>query len=134
MREGRKTRFARHLRSTMTDAEREIWHHLRNRTLMGRKFRRQHPVGPYIVDFICLEARLIVELDGGQHADSTSDAIRSGFLEHCGYRVLRFWNNDVFAQQQTVLAMIFNALSCTLAATPLPQSGETPSKEGRHGI
>jgi hypothetical protein len=73
MREGRKTGFARHLRRTMTDAERSIWHHLRNRAFMGCKFRRQHPIGAYVVDFVCLERRLVVELDGGQHAGDAGD-------------------------------------------------------------
>jgi very-short-patch-repair endonuclease len=110
MREGRKLQLARHLRRTMTDAEREIWHHLRNRALVGCKFRRQHPIGPYVVDFICLEAKLVVELDGGQHANSAGDMLRSRFLESHGYRMLRFWNNDVFAQQDAVLAMIHQHL------------------------
>ena len=110
MRDGHKTEFARHLRRTMTDAEREIWHHLRNRAFMGHKFRRQHPIGPYIVDFACPERRLVVELDGGQH-DVSKDAGRTHHLQAIGFKVLRFWNNDVFRQQDTVLAMIFDALS-----------------------
>src|SRR3546814_9425019 len=83
MRTAHKTEFARHLRRTMTDAEREIWHHLRNRALMGHKFRRQYPVGPYIVDFACPARRLVVELDGGQH-DEAVDAARTRYLERCG--------------------------------------------------
>src|SRR3546814_7433456 len=78
MRTAHKTEFARHLRRTMTDAEREIWHHLRNRALMGHKFRRQYPVGPYIVDFACPARRLVVELDGGQH-DEAVDAPRTRY-------------------------------------------------------
>src|SRR3546814_13485078 len=92
----------------MTDAEREIWHHLRNRALMGHKFRRQYPVGPYIVDFACPARRLVVELDGGQH-DEAVDAARTRYLERCGHRILRFWNNDIFERQDTVLAVIFAA-------------------------
>ena len=110
MRDAHKTQFARHLRRDMTDAEREIWHHLRNRALMGCKFRRQHPVGPYIVDFACVEHGLVVELDGGQH-DEATDAERTRLLEARGFTVLRFWNNAVFEQQLMVLAVIFDALS-----------------------
>jgi primosomal protein N' (replication factor Y) len=90
---------------------------LRNRSLMGCKFRRQHPVGPYIVDFVCLGHRLVVELDGGQH-DVPTDAERSRHLEAAGFCVLRFWNNDVFGRQDAVLALIFDALSRT---NPSPQ-------------
>jgi very-short-patch-repair endonuclease len=125
MREGRKTRLARQLRSRMTDAERELWHHLRNRSFMRHKFRRQHPIGPYVVDFVCLRSRLVVELDGGQHACSANDAIRADFLERHGYRILRFWNNDVFEQQEAVLAVIFEALqSCARSSIPLLRAGE----------
>ena len=114
MRERQKTRFARHLRQNMTDAEASLWHHLRNRALMGCKFRRQHPVGPYIVDFACIERKLVVELDGGQHVDNPADAVRTRWIEASGYRVLRFWNNDALVQQQVVLAVIFEALGVPL--------------------
>lgn len=79
--------------------------------LVGYKFRRQHPVGPYIVDFVCLECRLVVELDGGQHLDAAGEATRTALLRAKGYRVLRFWDNEALAEQQTVLAVILNALS-----------------------
>lgn len=110
MRERQKTRFARHLRRHMTDAEASLWHHLRNRTLMGCKFRRQHPIGPYIVDFACIERQLVIELDGSQHAGSASDFARTSWIQENGYRVLRFWNNDPLRQQQVVLAVILEAL------------------------
>ena len=110
MRERQKTRFARHLRQNMTDAEASLWHHLRNRALMGCKFRRQHPVGPYIVDFACIERKLVVELDGGQHVDDPKEAARTRWIEAGGYRVLRFWNNDALVRQQVVLAVILEAL------------------------
>lgn len=110
MRERQKTRFARQLRRQMTDAEASLWHHLRNRTLMGCKFRRQHPIGPYIVDFACVERKLVVELDGSQHADSASDSARTSWIQANGYRVLRFWNNDALRQQQVVLAVILEVL------------------------
>ncbi len=125
MREGQKTGFARILRRQSTDAEREIWHHLRNRALIGCKFRRQHPIGRYIVDFACIERRLVVELDGGQHGDGPEDASRTRGIEAFGCRVLRFWNNDVFDQQEAVLSMILDALqSRTITPTPLPRAGE----------
>ena len=110
MRERQKTRFARQLRRQMTDAEASLWHHLRNRTLMGCKFRRQHPIGPYIVDFACIERKLVVELDGGQHVDNLDDSARTRWIQANGYRVLRFWNNDALRQQQVVLAVILEVL------------------------
>lgn len=125
MREDQKTGFARQLRRQSTDAEREIWHYLRNRALIGCKFRRQHPIGRYIVDFACIERRLVVELDGGQHGDGPEDAGRMRGIEAFGYRVLRFWNNDVFERQEAVLSMIFDALhSRALTPTSLPRAGE----------
>jgi very-short-patch-repair endonuclease len=99
---------ARGLRRTMTDAELRLWRYLRNRHLIGMKFRRQHEIDRYIVDFVCPEASLIVELDGGQHAEMmAADADRTRRLEAMGYRVLRFWNNDVLANTGAVLEVIF---------------------------
>ena len=112
MRPGQKRNRARRLRRSMTDAEHRLWFHLRNRALMGCKFRRQHPIGPYIADFACIEHRLIVEADGGQHADSGADRDRTRFLASCGYRVLRFWNNDVLARTDAVLEQIHAAVIC----------------------
>lgn len=87
--------FARHLRRNMTDTERFVWERIRSRQLAGFRFRRQAPIGPYIVDFVCFEAKLIIELDGGQHAtNAEADAVRSRWLEGEGFRVLRFWNNE----------------------------------------
>lgn len=121
MREGQKRDFARRLRRDMTDAERILWRRLRSRELIGWKFRRQHPIGRYIVDFICLEAGLVVELDGGQHAESHADAVRTEFLEDAGYRVLRFWNNDVLTQTDAVLAVVLDALASRCPhLNPLP--------------
>ena len=128
MRNGHKTGFARYLRRNMTDAELALWHHLRTRAFMGHKFRRQHPVGPWIVDFACPARRLVVELDGGQHGDS-KDAARTRDLEARGFTVLRFWNNDVFLQQGIVLAVILDALSTPSAPRP-PAGGQTSA--GRH--
>ena len=125
MRSGQKRNFARSLRRRMTDAEIRLWFHLRNRAFVRYKFRRQHPIGPYIADFVCIEARLIVELDGGQHAGKASDALRTAFLEANGYRVLRFWNNDVLTQTEAVLAAIHSELARGCShPTPLPTAGQ----------
>lgn len=94
----------------MTGAEKRLWSHLRDRRLGGFKFRRQHPEGPFVLDFACTEHRLAVEADGGQHADSVADARRTAFLESRGWRVLRFWNNDVLANADGVLDAIVRAL------------------------
>ena len=110
MRPNQKRGFARQLRRRMTDAENRLWFHLRNRALDGRKFRRQVPVGPYVVDFACVQARLAVELDGGQHAGNLKDPARTAFLRKQGYRVLRFWNNDVLQRTDAVLEQVLTAL------------------------
>jgi len=103
--------YARNLRRTQTNAERKLWFLLRDRRLAGFKFRRQHPVGPFIVDFCCTEARVIVELDGGHHAlTHDSDMARSGYLTGQGYRVLRFWNNEVLGNTSGALERIVEAL------------------------
>ncbi|MEN6540524.1 MAG: endonuclease domain-containing protein [Mizugakiibacter sp.] len=109
----------------MTDAERMLWRHLRGRHFQGWKFRRQHPVETYIVDFVCLEARLVIELDGGQHADNAdANAARSAKLAEAGFRVLRFWNDAVLTQTDAVLESVFAALG---AAPPHP--GPLPGGE-----
>lgn len=103
--------YARELRNNATEAERRLWRHLRRRQLTGLKFRRQRPIGPYICDFVCLEACLIVELDGSQHVEQADyDLRRDAFLRSNGFRVLRFWNGDVLAQIDSVIDMIFEAL------------------------
>ena len=95
------------LRSNQTDVEAKLWRRLRDRQVFGAKFRRQHPIGSYIVDFCCPTLRLIVELDGGQHAEQgAADQTRTYFLESRGYRVLRFWNNQVMTQLDDVLEEI----------------------------
>ena len=105
-----KTERARLLRQNSTNVERRLWYRLRSRSINGYKFVRQEPVGPYIVDFICREKRLIVELDGGQHADSQRDKVRDKWLVDHGYRVMRFWNNDVMKNIEGVLETIATAL------------------------
>ena len=131
MREGQKTRFARRLRRAATDAERLLWHHLRNRVLMGCKFRRQHPIGPYVVDFACLEARLVLEADGGQHVDSSRDALRDGYLRGLGFHVLRFWNHEILANPEGVFEVIVQRLAeaCPHPGLPL-QAGEGEDRGG----
>jgi very-short-patch-repair endonuclease len=101
------TNNARSLRKNQTDAERLLWQKLRNRQLLNVKFRRQFPIEPYIADFVCLEPKLIIELDGSQHFDQISyDNKRTDFLKQRGFEVLRFWNNDVFNNTEGVLESI----------------------------
>jgi very-short-patch-repair endonuclease len=102
---------ARSLRSTMTEAEKRIWFRLRAHRLNGASFRRQEPIGAYIVDFVCFDARLIVEVDGGQHADSQRDKIRDAWLESQGFTMLRFWNNDVLQNIESVMTAIHAVLA-----------------------
>ncbi len=105
------TRNARDLRKNLTDAERRLWQKLKRRQIATAKFRRQQPIGPYIVDFVCFEHRVIVEVDGGQHAEQVAyDEQRSGWLEAQGYRVFRFWNNDVLANTEAVAQSILDAV------------------------
>ena len=101
----------RYLRKNQTDAEKLLWRHLRNRQIANSKFRRQHEIGSYIVDFICIEQLLIIEIDGGQHAEQiTYDAKRTAYLETQGYNVIRFWNNDVINDMDAVLNKIYEIL------------------------
>jgi len=121
----RLLRHARDMRSAQTDAEQILWYHLRARRFQGVKFRRQRPVGPYIVDFVCLESRLVLELDGGQHSEIVArDARRDAWLAANGYRVLRFWNNEVMQRLPDVLERIRVALEKDpLTPSPSPASG-----------
>ena len=112
--------YSRRLRREMTDAERKLWQHLRGSQLDGLKFRRQHPVPPYIADFCCVERKLIVELDGSQHNEH-KDAARTRFLESLSWKVIRFWDNEALLQTEAVVEAIWNALgNRTLTPTPLP--------------
>ncbi|WP_334177484.1 endonuclease domain-containing protein [Pseudoxanthomonas sp.] len=131
MRQGQKRDRARELRRDMTLAERKLWHVLKDRQLDGFRFRRQHPVGPYIADFACLEAHLIVEVDGGQHMDAASDRTRDAFLQGEGFHVLRFWNNEVLANLEGVQALILRRLSDTRPhPSPPPRAGGMADTEG----
>jgi very-short-patch-repair endonuclease len=118
------------LRRQSSDAEIRLWAALRNRQLGGYRFRRQHPIGPFIADFACVEHRLVVEADGGQHNGSAADDRRTDWLADRGWRVLRFWNNDILANTAGVLEAILEALPVSpltrLAAArhPLPPSRE----------
>ena len=117
---GTTSPHARPLRRNATDAERLLWHRLRNRQLAEHKFRRQATVGPYIVDFLCLDARLVVEADGGQHSEE-KDKARTAFLTTRNLRVIRFWNHDVLANIDGVLEAILIALAQQIPApNPLP--------------
>jgi very-short-patch-repair endonuclease len=103
--------FAKQLRQNMTPEEWKLWQLVKAKRLAGAKFRRQVPIGPYVADFVCVSARLIVELDGSQHGDRIeADAERTRHLEARGYRVLRFWNNDVMANLDGVIRSIELAL------------------------
>jgi len=102
--------IARVLRKNMTDAECKLWWHLRDKSF-GYKFRRQSLIGEFIVDFACHEKRLVIELDGDQHADSFQDKVRDAWLAEQGYKVLRFWNNEVFENLEGVLDTIYYALN-----------------------
>ena len=102
---------ARELRKNLTDAERKLWKYLRRKQIEGHRFRRQVPIGPYYVDFLCLERRLVIEVDGGQHADrQAEDAKRTAWLESQGFRVLRCWNNEVLQNFEGVVEAILLAL------------------------
>ena len=112
--------YSRRLRREMTDVERKLWQYLRAGRFDDLKFRRQHPIPPYIADFCCIEKCLIVELDGAQH-NTQVDAARTVFLESHGWSIMRFWDNDVLLETEAVLDAIWNAISCrTLSPTPLP--------------
>ena len=110
------TTNARRLRKSMTDAELLLWRQLRAQQLPDAKFRRHHPLGPYIVDFVCLSSKLVIELDGSQHFDSTEDRVRDAWLVCHGYRVLRFWNNEVLGN----LAGVLTRIAIELCPSPLP--------------
>jgi len=123
--------FARLLRRTMTDAERRLWKLLRAKQLGGYKFRRQAPIGKYIVDFVCFKEKLIIELDGGQHADQQQqDEARTRWLQSQGYRVIRFWNTEALASPEGVYQLVQEALTSHIVPLdPPPQSSPTRGEE-----
>jgi very-short-patch-repair endonuclease len=123
----------RELRKNMTDAERAIWRTLRGCQIEGCKFRRQHPFLDYVLDFVCLEKRLVVEVDGGQHLESAKDALRDQRLAEAGFKVLRFWNNEVLGQTGAVLEVIRQELLATESTEPHPHPNPPLEGEGeRH--
>ena len=124
---------ARHLRRHATEAETRLWQHLRGRRLGNHTFRRQVWTGPFIADFLCMDAMLVVEVDGSQHiGDAAYDADRTAFLANKGYRVIRVWNNDVMQRMDDVLAAILSALG----SVPSPSHashGPLPPPTGERG-
>ena len=110
MSDKRLTPIARKLRADPTEAEKRLWSRLRSAQL-GAKFTRQFPIGNFVVDFACRSLRLAIELDGGQHADSATDGARTRVIEAHGYRVIRFWNNDVLANTDGVLTVIMQEIA-----------------------
>ncbi|HUF21886.1 MAG TPA: DUF559 domain-containing protein [Burkholderiales bacterium] len=117
------TRNARALRSRMTDAERCLWRHLRAARLTNTRFKRQQSLGPYIVDFVSFHAKVVVEFDGGLHAESTTDPVRDAWLARQGFRILRFWNNEVLNNTEAVLERIAQHLDRTPAPRSRKRSG-----------
>ncbi|MBV8685593.1 MAG: endonuclease domain-containing protein [Alphaproteobacteria bacterium] len=122
---------AKWMRTHPTEAERRLWTLLRDRRLATFKFRRQQVIEPYIVDFVCFEQRLIIETDGSQHAESEADAARDAFLRRRGFRVLRFWNNDVLGDAEAVATAIAAALR-SLTLPPL-RGGPLPLPKWERG-
>ena len=114
--------WAREMRGRMTDAEALLWYLLRNRRIAGAKFRRQRPVGRYILDYYCVEKMLGIELDGGQHSEAIDyDRHRDEWLQSQGIRILRFWNNQMLMETEGVMETIYRAV---VEEVPLPQAGE----------
>ena len=127
--------IAKALRKRLTDAERLLWRHLRNRELGGWKFKRQYPVGPFIVDFICVEKNVVIEVDGGQHAENEDQDIqRSAYLNKMGYRILRFWNNQVLEETESVLEAIFAILAAVKQNSPSPQPSPPLGERGNSDL
>jgi very-short-patch-repair endonuclease len=118
---------ARRLRQNQTDAERKLWTALRNRQIEGAKFVRQYPIGRYVADFVCREAMLVIEVDGGQHAESEADEGRTALMNMRGYSVLRFWNNEVLQN----LPGCLEALSAVLRGNPSPDWRFAPATLSR---
>ena len=117
--------FAKYLRKNQTDAEQKLRRHLRSRQLNGMKFRRQHPLGPYIVDFCCMERKLVIELDGSQHlSQQIADRRRTEYINQLGYRVLRFWDHEALVETEVVLEQI-------LASVEDPHPNPLPLGRGK---
>lgn len=133
---GRGTLRSRQLRATASEAEQKLWHFLRRKQFSGLRFRRQFPLGPYFADFVCLPARLVVEVDGSQHAEplqAAHDAGRTAWLNRNDFRVVRFWTDQVMTDIESVLNVIESVMREQAAGSPLPHgaSRRAPSREGR---
>jgi len=114
-------RLPQRLRRNATEAERALWRGLRGRQFDGFKFRRQHAFGAYVLDFVCIAAKLVIEVDGGQHAEaSTADEERTRFLTSAGFRVLRFWNNEVLSETEAVMSRIWEEVHTPSPPRPSP--------------
>lgn len=113
-------KIAKKLRKISTPEEKILWYHLRGKRFQNFKFRRQFPVDPYIVDFICLSKRLVIELDGGQHNQANSDIPRTEYIQSQNFRILRFWNSDINQNLESVLDKIYQELQTPSPLTPLP--------------
>jgi adenine-specific DNA-methyltransferase len=119
------------MRGTLTDAEMLLWQALRNRRMAAAKFRRQHPIGRYILDFYCDEKKLAIELDGGQHVEAVEyDARRDAWLLEQGIQVIRFWNNQVLTETESVLEVIYAVLQPAVLSSPLIPN-PSPARERR---
>jgi len=130
-------KHAKKLRSNMTDAEQRLCYRLRGNRFDGVKFKRQVPIGPFIVDFACMHRKLVLEIDGGQHSESETDKRRDQWLRAQGFHVLRFWNNDVLQQTNSMLEMIMAALNDRQPVSPSPGALRAPPSplrgEGKKG-
>jgi very-short-patch-repair endonuclease len=125
MRNAKTQQRAQSLRKRTTDTERFLWNHLRRRQLHGFRFRRQVPIGAFIADFVCLEARLIIELDGSQHAQNLAyDDQREGYLQAQGFKILRFWDNQALTENHAVLEIILSALLTASAHGAVPVAAD----------
>ncbi|MBN1425934.1 endonuclease domain-containing protein [Candidatus Fermentibacteria bacterium] len=127
------TDLARNLRQRSTDAERKLWAHLRGRRMGGVKFRRQHPIGQYIVDFVSNEVGLVIEVDGGHHLESEADVARDAWLKSQGYQILRFWNHEVLAHTQSVVERIRMELECPHTTSDGAEPSPRPSPKVERG-
>jgi len=125
-------KLQRTLRRNLTDAEQLLWQRLRGHQFNGNKFRRQHPFGDFILDFVCLEARLVIEIDGGQHMDSEHDRMRDEQLVQSGFQVMRFWNNQVLNELDSVMEAIWKTLKPhpSLPVEPHPLPNPPLEREG----